>query len=186
MKTINQECSSRWFQELQAGVGVSSGKVVSGIYGSKEHFFLSGIGPEVDFSRRLSIANLRYGSDLLVGPNTYALVQDVIEMRPMEMFYNPETGAMTEIYQLLVPKEDFSDANRQLRDHYWEGVIHYREGNFTQAIESFGKARIPGKEDAPLEYFILAAQEGLSGDRPPEDEKSGLTNDGHSRLLRNL
>ncbi|MDF1756059.1 MAG: adenylate/guanylate cyclase domain-containing protein [Verrucomicrobiales bacterium] len=186
LKTLNQECLGRWNEELRAGVGISSGEVVAGIYGSKEHFFLSGIGPEVDFSRRLSKANVQYGSDLLIGPKTFVLVQEMVEVRPMEMFYDPETGSMTEIYQLLALKEDFGENNRQLRDHYWQGVILFREKKYLEAIESFSKARIPGKDDGPLEYFISRVQEKLSESRSENESKSQLTGEGHSRLLGNL
>lgn len=186
LKSLKQECESRWSQSLRAGVGINSGDVIAGIYGSKEHFFLSGVGPDVDFSRRLSKANQIYGSDLLIGPKTYLLVQDLAEVRPMEMFYDPEEGSMTEIYQLLALKTDFGDDNRQFRDHYWQGVIRFREGKYREALESFAKARIPGRDDAPLEYFISKAQDKLNQTRSEGESKSQLTGDGHSRLLGNL
>lgn len=186
LKTLNQECKSRWNRELRIGVGISSGEVVAGIYGSKQHFFLSAIGPEVDFSRRLSKANLRYNSDILIGPKTFKLVEDMVEVRPMEMFYDPESGSMTEIYQLLALTADFGENNRQLRQHYWDGVILFREGKYSEAIESFSKARVPGRDDGPLEFFIRQAQEKLSETRSESEAKSQLTGEGHSRLLGNL
>ncbi len=186
LKTLNHECQTRWSLELRAGVGINSGRVISGIYGAREHFFFSGVGPEVDFSRRLATANLQYGSDLLIGPQTFTLVREVAEVRPMEMFYDPETGQLTEIYQLLAMKEQFGVSEREMRDHYWSGIILFREGKYQEAIESFGKARIPGIEDAPLEFFMAKAHLKLGESRGGNNPKSQLTGEGHSRLLGNL
>src|SRR5690606_25167597 len=41
LKNLGQECESRWFQKLQYGVGISSGPMTVGVYGSKQHFFFS-------------------------------------------------------------------------------------------------------------------------------------------------
>lgn len=188
LKQINQECHNRYLQELHVGAGLSSGEVVSGIYGSKENFFLSGVGPQVDFSRRLSKANQRYGSSILIGPETFKMVNGFAEVRPMEMFFDPDSGEMLEIYEILALKEDFSANEKEMRDHYWQGVIHYREEKFTEAIEYFNKARVPGKIDGPLEYFVMRAQEKLQSSQQKDSnpQKPGLSEGGHSRLLGNL
>ena len=162
--------------------------MVSGIYGSKELFFLSGVGPQIDFSRRLAKVNKRYQSDIIIGPTTYKLIKDIAEVRPLEMFYDPETGDLMEIYELLSSTQTFTDTDRTIRDHYWQGVIQFREAKYNEAMESFSKAKIPGKEDGPLNFFILAAQEKLNIDPRTNDKSkpSTLTEDGHSRLLGKL
>lgn len=184
LKNLSHECEGRWFKKLEYGVGISSGPMTVGVYGSKQHFFFSGVGAETDFSRRLAHANWRYGSDLLIGPSTYPLVKDQFEFRPMEMFYDPEAGLMTEVYQLLDTTEGMSEADSARRDLFWQGVILLREKKFDEALDHLSRSRIPGVEDGPVEYFICRAQEGLSTPQVQDSENlRKLTDEGHARLI---
>jgi len=184
LKSLSHECEARWFKKLEYGVGISSGPMTVGVYGSKQHFFFSGVGAETDFSRRLAHANWRYRSDLLIGPSTYPLVKDQFEFRPMEMFYDPEADLMTEVYQLLDTTEALSEEDGGRRDLFWQGVILLREKKFDEALDHLSRSRLPGIEDGPVEYFIVRAQEGLSSPTAQESENlRKLTDDGHARLI---
>jgi len=171
LRNLNDECENRWFQKLDWGVAISSGPMTVGVYGSPKHFYFSGIGVETDYCRRLAQANQRYGSDVLVSAATQALVQDRIEVRPMEMSYDPQVNTMTEVYQLLETTENFAQAARERRDVYWQGVICFRAGQYEEALELFSKARQPGLEDGPsgarsgLDFeavFLDSAMQGRS------------------------
>ncbi|MEM6278292.1 MAG: adenylate/guanylate cyclase domain-containing protein [Verrucomicrobiota bacterium] len=180
LRNLSQECETRWFQELSYGVGISSGAMTIGVYGADEHFFLSGIGAETDYSRRLAHANGRYGSDLLVGPKTYQLVQEDFEMRPMEMFFDPESGLMTEIYQLLGAAGSLSEEAKERRDLYWKGVIYLRENRFEEALDHLSRARSSGSDDGPLDFFLSKAQEGLA---ESSNDSGGEKRGRHARLI---
>lgn len=184
LRNLSQECETRWFHPLRYGVGISSGRVTVGVYGSPEHFFFSGVGCNIDYSRRIAQANLRYGSDLLIGPETYHIVREAFEVRPMEMFYDPGANLMTEIYQLLAGRESFSDEERARRDLFWQGIIYLREKNYEAALDHFSRSRLPGSEDDPVAYYIGKSQEGVAS---PETSSSRLTREltaeGHARLI---
>ncbi len=184
LNNLNQECETRWFHKLQWGVGISSGPMTVGVYGSMQHFFFSGIGSEIDYSRRLAHGNVRYGSDLLVSAKTYNLVHEDVELRALEMFYDPEDGVMTEIYQLLSTKENFRDEDRARRDLFWKGLIFFREAKYEEALDCLSRSQTPGVEDGPTRFFISKAQEGLAD--PGSIRAEGhheLTEDGHARLI---
>lgn len=180
LRNLSKECETRWFHGLSYGVGISSGPMTIGVYGADEHFFFSGIGAETDYSRRLSHANDRYGSDLLIGPQTYHLVKSDFEVRPMEMFFDPASNLMTEIYQLLAMKDGYSEVERERRDLFWQGVIFLREERFEEALDHLSRARNPGIDDAPLDFFIARAQGGLA-DRVVEGESEPPGK--HARLI---
>tara|TARA_R110002096_G_scaffold26681_2_gene82178 strand:+ start:537 stop:1844 length:1308 start_codon:yes stop_codon:yes gene_type:complete len=187
LKTLNQECETRWFQPLHYGIGVNSGPMTVGVYGSREHYYYSGIGAQTDYSRRLAHANLRYSSDLLIGPETFYQVQSTFEVRPMEMFYDPEEELMTEIYQLLAAKDNFTDEDRSRRDQFWQGVIYLREKRYEEALEIFSKVRIPGGDDAPAEFFLTQAQEGAASTGEGQSgQTEELTENGHARLISQM
>lgn len=180
LRNLSHECETRWFQGLSYGVGISSGPMTIGVYGADEHYFFSGIGAETDYSRRLAHANGRYGSDLLIGPQTYHLVRDAFEVRPMEMFFDPETKLMTEIYQLLAPADSYSEAEREKRDLFWKGVIFLREEKYEEALDHLSRARSSGIDDRPLDFFISQAQAGLAD---AFGEGHEVTPGRHARLI---
>lgn len=183
LKTLNEECETLWYQPIHCGIGISSGPMAVGVCGSREHYYYSGIGAETDFSRRLASANSRYRSDLLVGPETYLLVVGQFEFRPMEMFYDPEDDVMTEIYQLLASSGSFDAKEAKRRDLYWQGVIHFREQKYEKALDQLTQARIAGRSDGPVEFFIAQTQEALAvlegGSKSRQEQ---LTEEGHARL----
>lgn len=102
----------------------------------------------------------------------------------MEMVYDPVACQLLEIYQLLVPVEQFSDEERERRDHFWRGVILFREKRREEALEAFSRARVPGVEDGPLAYFTAKVQDAvaLPESRPLRLVRE-LTEEGHARLI---
>ena len=187
LKSLSQESETRWFQKLQFGIGIASGPATVGIYGAQQEFFFSGIGTDTEYSRRLSIANLRYGSHILLGPETYELVEEAFEFRPMEMYYDPETDRLREMYELIGAKENFSDEAREKRDLFWKGVIFMRERKYEEALDVLSRAKTPGVVDSPLEFFLSKAQEGISSPEGSEASKiKEFTEDGHARLISSM
>ncbi|MCB1237380.1 MAG: adenylate/guanylate cyclase domain-containing protein [Verrucomicrobiae bacterium] len=184
LRNLNDECETRWFQRLDYGVAISSGTMTVGVYGSRRHFYFSGLGSETDFSRRLAQANRRYGSDLLVSARTHRLVREACEVRPMEMFYDPDRNMMSEVYQLLATREGFAEPDRARRDAFWQGVILYRGGKYAEALDFFARAAHPAREDGPLNFFVERARARLTNPAAARDENSHeLTDQGHARML---
>jgi adenylate cyclase len=187
LANLNDECENRWFQRFELGVAITSGPLSVGVYGSPQHYYLSGVGGETDFSRRLSRVNLRYGSEVAISAGAFRLVKESMEVRPLEMIYDPEENVMNEVYELLCRKEDMSEEAGVRRDAYWQGVIHYRAGNFDEALKELSRAEGPGKEDAPLAFYRDLVVRRQTQDEPePLEHSHELTDQGHARLLGTL
>ena len=184
LRGLSQEFESRWFQPLRCGVGLETGEMTVGLCGTPGQFFFAGFGGGEDFAGRLACANRRFGSDLLIGPGAYRKVRDLFEVRPVEMVYDPVGCVLHEIFQLLALRDQFSAEDRMRRDQFWQGVIFLREKREEEALEAFSRARLPGLEDGPLDYFTTKAQEGSvkPGSRPQRLVRE-LTGEGHARLI---
>ena len=140
------------------------------------------MGPQTDYSRRLAHANFRYGSDILLGPETYRLIESEFAMRPMEMIYDPEARTMTELYQLLASLEQFSEEDKARRDRYRQGVIYIREAKYEEALEEISKAKNAGSDDGGVEFFISAPQKAIAKEAGADSSKD-LSAEGHARLI---
>lgn len=187
LRGLAREFQSRWFHPLAWGVGVNSGTMSVGLCGEPGRYLLAGVGGGADFADRLALANARLASDLLIGPDTYRLIRERFEVRPLELVYDPLSRHLLEVYQLLAPVEVFPDEERQRRDWFWKGIIHLRQRKFGEALECLGRARAPGGEDAPLALLLERIEEETAGpgSRPVRLMRE-FVEEGRVRLLERM
>jgi len=187
LRGLSQEFESRWFQPLSCGIGLESGEAAVGLCGVPGQFFFAGFGGGEDFAGRLACANRRFGSDLLIGPEAYRKIRHLFEVRPMEMVYDPVACVLHEIFELLGTVGQFGSEDRMRRDQFWQGVVLLREKRTEEALEAFRRARLPGLEDGPLDYFTAKIQERVSPvESRPRRLIRELTDEGHARLIENF
>jgi class 3 adenylate cyclase len=162
---LEQEIQNRWHRKPFFGVSLATGPMTTGLFGFSEFQFYSGVGESLDFSRRLCAINLVYGSHVLINSRTYSLTKEHMEARPMEMVYAPRMHQISEVYELLAAKGSLSDEELKSRDAFWQGVVSLRKGSYPEAVAQLKKAKIEGREDAPLNYFLERAEAGLKDDK---------------------
>ena len=155
-KTLNEEIA-REHDGLTCDmrVGVNSGEMAVGQFGSRRLGGFGVAGEEVGFARRLCAANLIYGSHVLIGARTFELAEADIEARPLELLRRRFGDNWQEVYELLGEPHDLSPEDLARRDLFWTGVIFYREKRLADALEKFSQAR-NGNEvaDGPLDFYI--------------------------------
>lgn len=160
---LSTEHESRWNLRPQFGVGLASGDMAVGLFGSTESGRLGVVGALLEKSRRLCDANERLGSQLLIDARTHQLAGDQMEVRPLQLWRDETSGRLQECFELLAAAGELDDEARQRRDQFWQGVIRLREGRSLEALECFAKARDPDRPDPVLERMAEAAEELLPG-----------------------
>ncbi len=171
--TLNKECDERWRQRLDFRVGINSGPMIAAAYGGSRLGSFSVAGTTVEFARRLCAACANYGCRILAGPDTYLGASEFIEARPIELLRRAD-GRRVELYEVLAPVNALSPERAKSRDHFWKGVIYYRERKWDQAMEEFSKARIPGIPDAGLDAFVLRTERARRGETSVQPAASSL------------
>jgi adenylate cyclase len=151
---VARECEGRWLQVPEFGVGVMSGLMAAGVFGAGGMAHFGALGGESEFARRLAGANRSYGSLILIGARTQQLAEASVEVRPMEMLYEPEAGIMIEVYELLSQAGELSEMDAASRDAFWQGVVQLRQGLLRESMEQFNLARREGVVDPPLDYYL--------------------------------
>jgi class 3 adenylate cyclase len=157
--TLQREMQARWMWKPRLGAALATGTVACGLYGHHEFQSFSAVGEAVDLSDRLCGLNMVYGSHILLNARTYALVKEGVEVRPMEMVVTPRQKQVTEVYELLGVKGDLDEAEASAREAFRQGILHLRKGERDLARASFEQARLEGREDPPLRYFMERATE---------------------------
>ncbi len=155
-KTLNEE-TAREHDGLTCDirVGVNSGEMAVGHFGSRRLGGFGVAGEEVAFARRLCAANLIYGSTVLIGARTFELAEAAIEARPLELLRRRLGDNWLEVYELLGEPHDLTPEALARRDLFWTGVIFYREKRLADALDKFSQARATtGQPDGPLDFYI--------------------------------
>jgi adenylate cyclase len=156
---LNKECDARWQRRLDIRMGLDSGQIVAGVFGGKRLGSYSVAGPAVDFARRLCAASSSYGARILIGPDAYGPAAESLEVRPIEILKVNARRRRVEIYEILAPKHGLSPERERSRDHFWTGVLHYREKQWDKAVHEFTKARITGIPDPALDFYLRRIEE---------------------------
>ena len=161
---LNRECDATWQRRLDFRIGINSGEMIAAAYGGSRLGSFSVAGPVVEFARRLCSACATYGCKILIGPETYEPAAETLEVRPVEVVKSTGDRRRIELYEILAPKHGLSPERERSRNHYWTGVLHYRERQWDKAIEEFSKARITGIPDAVLDYYIRRVERSRRGE----------------------
>lgn len=151
---VNRECYRVWSQTFDFRIGINSGEMVIAAYGSARLGSFSVAGEPVEWARKLCSANLTYDSRLLIGSYTYQLAEEVVEVRPLELVQrHPHDRGQEEIYELLARRQALSDEEAERRDHFWKGILHFREGKWDAALEQLHRATAGDQSDGPVEFY---------------------------------
>jgi class 3 adenylate cyclase len=168
---LNKECDATWQRRLDFRMGINSGEMIAAAYGGARLGSFSVAGPAVEFARRLCSACGTYGSRILIGPDTYEPASETLEVRPIEVIKSAGQRRRTELYEVLAPKHGLSPERERSRNHFWTGVLHYRERQWEKAVEEFSKARISGIPDQVLDYYIRRVERSRRGEEDVNKEQ---------------
>jgi adenylate cyclase len=146
---------------LEFGIALNTGPVHAGVFQTGRSRYFTGVGDDVDFTRRLSAANLNYGTRILLGAGTHQMVAESMEVRPMDMLFVPEAEVMFEVCELLAPEGSLDEIALARRDAFWKGIISYREGDYESASSLFEKADPGDGSDLPLLYYRRKVEQDL-------------------------
>jgi adenylate cyclase len=163
LEILNKECDATWQRRFDFRIGINSGEMIGAAYGGSRLASFSVAGPSVEFARRLCAACATYGSRILVGPDTFDLASDTFEARPIEVIKGTGDRRRVELYEVLSTKHGLSPERERSRDHFWRGVLYFREKKWEKAIEEFQQARITGIPDAALDFYIRRVENARRG-----------------------
>jgi adenylate cyclase len=164
LEEVNRACLDKWGKVFDYRLGINSGEIIFAAYGSRRLGALSVSGEPVEFARRLCAANSIYGTRTLIGARTFALAEEHIEVRPMEIIQRAmEESSREEVYELISLKDQLSEPQRARRDLYWKGVVYFRENLLDRAFVTFMETREKYGPDGAVDFYIRRIEQMQQG-----------------------
>ena len=164
LEAVNRACLDKWGKIFDYRLGINSGEVIFAAYGSRRLGRLSVSGEPVEFARRLCGANSIYGTRTLIGTRTFALAEETVEVRPMELIQRyPDGASREEVYELITYRDQLSEPQRARRDLFWKGVVYFRENLLDRALVTFMETREKYGADGAVEFYIRRIEQMQQG-----------------------
>jgi adenylate cyclase len=160
--------------DVYTRIGLNSANLFVGNFGSEQLFDYTAIGDGMNLAARLEGANKAYGSLIMIGPMTYQLAKEHIEVRELDWVrVAGKTEAVT-VYELLSLKGDLSEHKRQTVEAYSLALALYRQGRFSDAAAVLVDQVKYDPHDGPTEALLARCRKYEAAPPKPFDGVANL------------
>jgi len=154
---------------MHARTGINSGPMLLGNLGSRYRFAYGVLGDQVNLGSRLEGLNKKYGTDILIGENTYAMVKDDFILRDLDLVRVVGREQCVRVYELIARAgSTLSPEHLGALEAYAAGYDEYCRQHWPQAIAHFKRALSLRPDDGPSQT-MLARCMVYKDDPPPDD-----------------
>ena len=172
LRTMQAEWAKQGRPVISARLGINTGEAVVGNIGSPERMNYTAMGDAVNLASRLEGLNKSYGTTILIGENTAALVGELLVLRPVDYVAVKGKAKAVLVHELLGEKGQVTEAAQRAADLHREALELYRARNFSEAGMRFFEVFVAlGKTDPASRKLAERCKEFIN--EPPPDDWSG-------------
>jgi class 3 adenylate cyclase len=158
----------RGLPDLGLRVGIATGPVLVGNIGSEVMKSYTVLGGSVNLAARLEGANKQYGTAILVSEATAAMVEDIVELREIDLVIAIGMQESERVFEVMARKGTLDERSQELRACYQAALSSYRRRDWDAARTAFAAALDIMPSDGPSQT-LLARLDGWASNPPPSD-----------------
>ncbi|QDE66090.1 CHASE2 domain-containing protein [Myxococcus xanthus] len=171
---LRDEFRAQGLPDMYTRIGVNTAVNFVGNFGSEQLFSYTAIGDGMNLAARLEGANKAYGSVIMIGPRTYELAREHIEVRELDRVrVAGKTEAVT-VYELLALKGGLDARKRETVARYHAALTLYRAARFEEAAAVLEARRAEDPEDGPTQALLERCQRYVKAPPPDFDGVANL------------
>ena len=155
LRELNLRRAAVGQEQINIGIGISTGDVVAGSIGSPKRLEYTVIGDRVNLAERLQNANKYYGTGVLMCETTAARLRTPVRMRDLDLIRVRGMQRPVSLCEVLEhhTAESFPHMDEVIFA-FAEAVAHYRDRNWDQAIRLFSEALKANPADRPSSLYL--------------------------------
>jgi adenylate cyclase len=159
--------------ELMVRMGINTGIMIVGNMGGKDRFDYTVIGDSVNLASRLETANKQYKSNIMISDFTYALVNEKVITRELDLIQVKGKTEPVRVHELLgTIKMEMTPNKRQALELYNEGLKYYRDRKWEEAVAYMQQAYALDPNCYAAQIYSERAS--LYQITPPPDDWNGI------------
>ncbi|MFY0522706.1 adenylate/guanylate cyclase domain-containing protein [Archangium gephyra] len=155
---LREEFRAKGMPDVYTRIGLNSARLFVGNFGSEQLFDYTAMGDGMNLASRLEGANKSYGSLIMIGPRTYELARDHIEVRELDRVRVAGKAEAVTVYELLALKGELPAKKRWTVQRYHEALALYREQRFAEAAGVLKAQLSEDPEDGPTAALLARCQ----------------------------
>ncbi|MHC4839416.1 MAG: CHASE2 domain-containing protein [Planctomycetota bacterium] len=161
---------------LYARAGINSGLMTVGNMGSSKRFAYTVMGDAVNLAARLEPQNKPYGTDIMIGQKTEAMIRGEFTIRPLDLIVVKGKTEPVEVFELLGEKEVPGFVADLVKD-FNQGIELFRAQEFAEALKAFNasaknESRADTDEINPSKLYIERCEDLIAN--PPDKDWNGV------------
>ncbi len=171
MDRLRKEWTAKGLPAPRLRIGVTTGRVVVGNFGSEERLNYTVIGDPVNLAARLEGMNRTYGTRILISGECWELVKYDMCARRVDVAKVKGKDEPTTLYELLAARDESGrvEPGFEWAERYEAGFALLSERRFGEAAEAFREAvAAKGAEDGPSRRHLerIEAEMAAAPPRP--------------------
>lgn len=141
-------------RDFKIGIGIASGEIIAGNFGSDEIFNYTGIGDKMNLASRLESLNKIYLSSIIIDHETYLAVKGLYLCRWLDRVCVKGKGEAVDIYELICAQSDARESQIAYYQLYAEGLQAMIDGHRERAEAVFNQCQQLKPEDYPAQLML--------------------------------